>query len=174
MNPFKLSIISLALFNLFAVIATTNVSAQIDSEDTPCPATLFIAILENDYEVARLLLKYNADPNASLENCHFNITDNQLKILIGDRYSKVFEVSWFYTPWLNRLKELLEDLPENSSLLHVAALHYLHIQTAMDSNTLMYNLLTEYGANDNAMDAIGRTPKNIADSKNRYTHLRPL
>ena len=163
MNLFnKLQVVFLLMvFNLFAVMTKTSASTQMELTYTSCPTTLLIAILEDDYETVELLLKYGADPNASVRNCQFEVEGRQFRIMVtGENqgyYVDAFRISWLYRNWLvdrwSRLERALEDLPEDSLLLHIAALYQLYIHDSFGSVPTMYRLLVDYGADENAMDA---------------------
>ena len=193
----------LVMLNLLLIILTKNVSAQTDSTDTPCPATLLVAILEDDYEMVNLLLEQGVDPNTSLENCHFEITGGQFKLQVSNAngeedYIDAFEIFWvdrftllnklnyWLNPWVDLRREiryLSTDLSllhiaalysTDLSLLHIAALYHLHIHDAFNTQPLfVYRFLVEHGANQDTTDIFGRTPRSIMASKKRYTHLRP-
>ena len=177
----KLQVIFLLIvFDLFAVMTTTSASTQIELTYTSCPTTLLVAILEDDYDTVEFLLEYGVDPNASVKNCQFETVDRQFRVLVtGENqgyYVDAFKVSWFYKNWLvnlwPRLERALEALPEDSLLLHIAALYHLHIHDSFDGTSAVYKLLVNYGADENAMDATERTPMSIMASKNRVS-IRP-
>ena len=50
-------------------LATIDTSAQVESDQNPCPSTILNAILEGNYDSIEFLLKYDTYPNVSLENC---------------------------------------------------------------------------------------------------------
>ncbi len=119
-------------FNFLVVLKTTNVFAQVEANQSPCPSTLLWAVLEKDVAMVEVLLEYSADPNASLENCQ------ELEI------EEFRRLDWF---------------PEGSSLLHIAA-HTFSGHHDIDSGRI-YDLLVSHGANENTMDAREDTPESI-------------
>ena len=147
---------SITLFSILLVfIITTNVSAKVELDQTPCPSTLLDAILRGDFAVVAFLLERGADPNASLGNCYG------------------FEEF-----------EVLNEFPENSLLLHVAArlsAHKTYNESllieilGLNLREMIYNLLRSKDVDGSARDAEGKTAQSIYESEQRKIfHLEDL
>ena len=153
-----LTVFSCAMvLSFLVVLKTTNVLAQVEADQSPCPSTLLWAVLNEEYDMARVLLEYGADPNASLENCQVMVTDDSVLVLTqGDQK--------FLDAWnvRSRVAKRMNNIADNSSLLHIAA-RFCRRSTRwvplMQSR--IYHLLIQHGAKLNAMNAVGNKPTDI-------------
>ncbi len=133
-------------FHLIIVLKTTHVSAQVEAgQESPCPSTLLQAVLKHDVDVVRLLLEYGVDPNASLENCQVVITNGVIVLLKEDQR--------FIDAWRPRrsrrtvlLRKLKSSIPDNSSLLHIAARIRPSRGQWLTPDPRIYDLLVQHGA----------------------------
>ena len=156
-----ITLLCAVVLNCFVVLKTTHVSAQVELDQLSCPTMMMIGVLKSDHNLVEFLLEYGADSNASLENCQIVVNDDEVIVLLKENQKLV-------DTWVDsRIGLLLNNIPDNSSLLHIAArlrpkssnkgilgdMHSAQVQ--------IYNLLVRYEANTNAMDATGRTPESI-------------
>ena len=164
--------------NFLTVVKATSVLAQEEQEalnQSPCPITLLWAVLKGDTGVARVLLEYSADPNASLENCQIVITDDEVVVLLKE--DREFVDAWRVT---SREVSVLSHISDRSSLLHIAARlrgknrrgGSLTGGITYTPQVIMYNLLVQHGADTNAMDAKGWTPRRIFRKYGSHVSVR--
>ena len=158
--------------NFFIVLKTTNASAQVEVDQTSCPITLLWAVLKGDTDMAEFLLEHGADPNASFESCQLVVTNDTVMVLFKE--DQKFVDAWSISA---RDAVILSNMPDNSSLLHIAAQLFPVTSYYTYNPSQMYNLLVSKGAKTNADDAAGRTPESILIKQwmnnwhNRYSSL---
>ncbi len=140
---------SITFFNILLVLilTTTNVSAQMNSDQTPCPSTLLDAVLRGDYYVAELLLlNYGADPDASLENCQ-----------------DFEELNEF--PANSSLLHITARLSNHPDSYTPSGFFMI------DWRRTMYHLLVSNGADENAVDASEKTPQRIFNLERQKLYM---
>ena len=140
---------------------TTPVFAQAETDQSPCPIMMVIGVLKSDHNLVEFLLEYGADPNTSLEDCQVVVTNNEVTVLLKENQK-------FVDAWVDsKTGMLLNSMPDQSSLLHIAA----RLRPKSSNKGILgdlnspqvkiYNSLVRHGANTDATDATGRTPENI-------------
>ena len=153
--------------NLFVVLKTIDVFAQVESDQvySYCPV-LLSTILVKDLESMRFFLQYGSDPNASLENCQFEVEYVEVYGTSYTRLTVTFngkEKEVYYGRCL-----CIPD-PSDSSLLQILAILYEDRPSLV--YTEMFYLLFNYGARAklNSTDAEGQTPRDILRNYRNYT-----
>ena len=141
-------------FNFLIVLKTAHVSAQVETDQSPCPSTLLWAVLKGDTGMARFLLERGADPNASLENCQdlgfeeFRFVGKKSSLLGLVRGVIIFDEDQMDRWRKSNAKSWSSSEPYPN----------LHLNTRS-----MYSLLVLYGANEGekSIDQILWERKNI-------------
>ena len=139
---------------------------------------LHLACILNKFDIANLLLKYDADPNpeysinyisplhlaVELENDNITklLLDNGADINSEDRigWTPIFNASW--NPNISNLKTLLKY---NADINHKSTSKWTPLHVACNSTNNLYNnveLLIKHGANINICDLSGLTPLYLA------------
>ncbi len=158
---------SMFIFSLVLVVSLEKANAN-------CPWMFLYGIMNNDEKLINLLLDYKVDVNASLKDCgelpeiiEFNTAVHNLFLLppgtqLYDRFIPI-DPAYRYTSvivdgLLNygpKIKIRI-PLPEDTTILHVAAYN-----NSRYNGRYIFERLRANGANDQAIDANGKTPIDV-------------
>lgn len=155
-NKWLCVLLCIIVLNLFVVLKIKDVSAQVELDQAPCPSTLLHAVLQKDIDLIEWLLKQGVDPNASLENCQIAVTDDAVIVLLNENQQLID--AWRIS---SRDALLLDNMPDSSSLLHIAARLCRNGSSWVPRDQRIHDLLVRHGANPSAMDAAGHTSRDV-------------